>query len=176
MYNPLLHKDGFQFSPGHSRSLPRPLTPSRAGKAHPRARSRSPGRPHLALVICPEYQEYPEGMREYSNPASPALSPRPSSPLNKSYSRFPYPPSPKPVHHSVARTRGALRDTSSLPCSPVLARTMTPLGRDLSLPGSPNLPRIQVQDYERYFTASEVGTMYLSMQYTLGLFYIYIHN
>ena len=173
MYNPLIHKDGFQFSPGYSRSLPRPLAPSKGGlRPGSRARSRSPGRSQLALVICPDYQEFPEGMREYSAPGSPVLSPRAcssprpaaSSPRTittaKSMSRFPYPPSPRPVHHSVARARGdyALRDTASLPCSPVLGRTLPPLARDLSLPGSPNLPRIQIQDYERVFSGSEVRT------------------
>lgn len=154
MYNPLLHKDGYQFSPGYSRSLPRPINSSRL-KPGFRARSRSPGRSHLALVICPDFQEYPEGMREYSNPSSPVLSPRASSPHGKS-ERFPYPPSPRPIHHSVARTRGeySLRDSNSLPCSPVLNRN--PVLRDLSLPGSPVLPRIQIQDYERIFTESEV--------------------
>ena len=136
MYTNVIHKEGFQFSPGSSRSLPRPLAPGG------RARSRSPCRPHLALVICPDYCEY-------SSPGSPALSPLPSS-----TSRFPYPPSPRPVHHSLARTRGdySLRDTSSLPCSPVLQRTVHGgLGRDLSLPGSPNLPRMKVQDYSRLY-------------------------
>ena len=153
MYNPLLHKDGFQFSPGYSRSLPRPLTPSKGARPVPRARSRSPGRPQLALVICPDYQEFSEGLSVPGSPASPKSN------------KFPYPPSPRLVHHSLARARGdyVLRDTSSLPCSPVLPRSLAPpLGRELSLPGSPSLPRIQVQDYERMVAGSEVGNSYSS--------------
>ena len=165
MYNPVIHKDGLHFSPGNTRSLPRHFTPGKSSARAGRARSKSPGRPQLALVLCPDFQEYPEGMVEYSRPSSPAalVSSRASSPApNKS--RFPFPPSPRPVPHSLARTRGdyLARDTHSLPSSPVLNRVNRVmagggmLGRELSLPGSPAVPRIHVQDYEKYLSESEV--------------------
>ena len=200
MYNALLPKEGLQFSPasGYSRSLPRPHNSIRSdvtsltgtvgasGRGHrhrgPRTRSRSPGRPQLALVICPDFLvEFPEGMREYSAPSSPVSSARAVSPQNGGGSKFFYPPSPWPVPHSLARTRGelGLRDTNSLPCSPVLNRPVNAVARDVSLPGSPgspglarcSLPRIQVQDYERIVaTASEVSLTFI---HSLAL---YIHT
>ena len=167
MYNPVIHKDGLQFSQGNSRSLPRHFTQAKVATKAARARSKSPGRPQLALVLCPDYQEYPEGMVEYSRPNSPAamISSRPSSPAHNKTNRFPFPPSPRPVPHSLARTRGdyLIRDTHSLPSSPILNRVNRMggagsgmLGRELSLPGSPALPRIHVQDYEKVLTESEV--------------------
>ena len=156
MYNPLLHKER-----GLARTLPRPpgwrgVAP--AARPQPRSRSKSPGRagrPQLSLVLCPDYCEYPEGMREYS-PASPLPgSPRTSRPASPRH--FPF-SAPLPVPHALARTRGAehaaqlvLRDSASLPCSPVwsrLGRGPPALGRELSLPSSPVLPRIHIQDYD----------------------------
>ena len=57
MYNPIIHKDGLQL--GTSRSLPRHFTTSgnkSSASSKVRARSKSPGRPQLALVLCPDYQ------------------------------------------------------------------------------------------------------------------------
>ena len=119
-----------------------------------RSRSRSPGRPQLALVICPDYDEFPD----YASLASPLLvsPPGSASPCfsRTAGSRFPYPASPRPLAlpHALARTRGLHHpsggwgdtSSSSLPCSPVLAR----LGRRemASLPGSPTLPRIHISE------------------------------
>ena len=190
MYNPIIHKEGLQFTPGNTRSLPRHFTPGKSSAAaaaaaasaasamRARARSKSPGRPQLALVLCPDYQEYPEGMVEYSRPSSPAgIGSRPASPSLANKSRFPFPPSPRPVPHSLARTRGdyLVRDTHSLPASPVLNRVnrMTAgLGREMSLPGSPALPRIHVQDYEKVLSESEVGFL----SYNQILVYLLVLN
>ena len=140
MYSNIIPMEGM--SPGHSYSLPR----------HP-ARSRSPGRPQLALVICPEYNS--DYCSSPGGGGSPVLSPRPTSPVFTQ--RFPYPASPRQalVHHSLARARGdyVLRDTSSLPCSPLLQRPgfqgsqLSLQAREFSLPGSPSLPRMRIQDY-----------------------------
>jgi hypothetical protein len=129
-----------------------------------RSRSRSPGRPQLALVICPDYEEFPDY-------GSPLLSPPGSSSpcLTRSSaagSRFPYPASPRPLApHALARTRayhptgGWETSSSSLPCSPVLAR-LGPLSRELaSLPGSPTLPRIHISEV-RAWTYSIYNSVY----------------
>ena len=189
MYNPVLHKDRVigPVPATHTRSLPRPTTSSSTSSAawsksltrpkyRNRSRSRSPGRPQLSLVICPDFQEYPEGMREYnSNANSPCPSPcRASSPMPGRTSS-PMPGRPKtqfpfsghlgaqvPMPHALARTRGTevLRDTASLPCSPVFTRLgvgarFAPVTRELSLPSSPNLPRIHVQDFDPKNKVSE---------------------
>jgi hypothetical protein len=44
------------------------------------------------------------------------------------------------------------------------------LGRELSLPGSPAVPRIHVQDYEMYLSESEVILFFLKY---LQILYIY---
>ena len=182
MYNPVLHKDR-AIAPvpvSHTRSLPRPghsaltsasgpgaWTQSLTRQAKHRSRSRSPGglgaRSQLSLVICPDFHEYPEGMREYPpspGPGSPRPGSRTASPMGRGpKSQFPMFSSGLgggvPVPHALARTRGTeiLRDSASLPCSPVFARLgagarFTPVSRELSLPSSPNLPRIHVQDFE----------------------------
>lgn len=166
MYNPVIHKD---VSLG-SRSLPRPTSASSAKLARQRfrSRSRSPGRSQLSLVLCPDFVEHPEGMREYgsnSNHGSPIHSPRPASPMimpgksrnsNQFHFRNNIASANNPLlPHAIARTRGTevLRDTASLPCSPVFARLgatsrFANVTRELSLPSSPNLPRIHVQDYD----------------------------
>ena len=165
MYNPVLHKDR-ALSPcvpvSHTRSLPRPShsTPASAHwtksltRAKHRSRSRSPGgaRSQLSLVICPDFQEWPEGMREY--PSSPGSGSRTASPLGQGVFTGGL-GAGAPLPHALARTRGTeiLRDTASLPCSPVFARLgaaarFAPVSRELSLPSSPNLPRIHVQDFE----------------------------
>ena len=151
-----------------SRSLPRPASAS--SRQRFRSRSRSPGRSQLSLVLCPDFIEHPEGMREYggSNHGSPLHSPRPASPMiilgkSRNSSQFNFrnniassTSANNPLMpHAIARTRGTevLRDTASLPCSPVFARLgatsrFTNVTRELSLPSSPNLPRIHVQDYD----------------------------
>ena len=185
MYNPLLHKDRM-LSPAshHTRSLPRPPQSSSGwskslGRAKPRSRSKSPaGRAQLSLVICPDFNEFPEGMREYSNPSSPLASPRPRSPMpggpgGRLKGQFVFSntlSSPRP--HALARTRGTevLRDSASLPCSPVFARLgaggaggARNLNRELSLPSSPSLPRIHIQDCEPKLKLSEVGLTLTSL-------------
>ena len=66
--------------------------------------------------------------------------------------------------HALARARGTevLTSSSSLPCSPVFARLQlpggvggrtvgarfSPVSRELSLPSSPVLPRIHIQDFD----------------------------
>ena len=181
MYNPVLHSDRV-IAPApvsHTRSLPRPghsaLTSGPAAwtgsltrpRAKHRSRSRSPGglgaRSQLSLVICPDFHEYPEGMREYPpspGPGSPRPGSRTASPMGRGpKSQFPmfsgHLGGQVPVPHALARTRGTeiLRDSASLPCSPVFARLgagsrFTPVSRELSLPSSPTLPRIHVQDFE----------------------------
>ena len=173
MYNPLLHKDRM-LSPAshHTRSLPRPPQSSSGwskslGRAKPRSRSKSPaGRAQLSLVICPDFNEFPEGMREYSNPRSPLASPRPAR-LKGTHTGFSGSLS-SPVPHALARTRGTevLRDSTSLPCSPVFARlgagAARHLNRELSLPSSPNLPRIHIQDFDPRHRPAEVGSKLLS--------------
>ena len=176
MYNPVLHKDRMLSPSGHhTRSLPRPQS-SASGqpwnkslpRGKPRSRSKSPaGRSQLSLVICPDFNEFPEGMREYSNPGSPLASPRPMSPMpgQRLKGQFVFSntmmSSPRP--HALARTRGTevLRDSASLPCSPVFARLGAGggrhLNRELSLPSSPSLPRIHIQDCEPKHKLSEVG-------------------
>ena len=169
MYNPLLHKERHPSPLSHPRTLPRPHSSGwNKSLTRPanRSRSRSPGRPQLSLVICPEFMEYPEGMREYSNPNSPMPSPRPISPHSgRVRAPFPFPPStPLPVPHALARARGTevLRDSASLPCPPVFgrlgARQGGPLARELSLPSSPSLPRIHIQDFGHKSGGSEVST------------------
>ena len=180
MYNPLIHKDRV-IAPvpvGHTRSLPRPSSssPSPAAwsksltrpKYRNRSRSRSPGRPQLSLVICPDFHEYPEGMREYNSGGnSPCPSPcRASSPMpGRVKTQFQFSGqlgTQVPMPHALARTRGTevLRDTASLPCSPVFTRLgvgarFAPITRELSLPSSPNLPRIHVQDFDPKSKVSE---------------------
>ena len=161
----MLHKDVSLCT----RSLPRPTSSSSAkslAKQRLRSRSRSPGRSQLSLVLCPDFVEHPEGMREYgSNHGSPLHSPRPASPMmmsgkSRNSSQFNFRNNIASANnpllpHAIARTRGTevLRDTASLPCSPVFARLgatsrFTNVTRELSLPSSPNLPRIHVQDYD----------------------------
>ena len=181
MYNPVLHKDR-AIAPvpvSHTKSLPRPGHQALASVSGPanwtksltrakhRSRSRSPGglvsRSQLSLVICPDFHEYPEGMREYPpspGPGSPRLGSRTASPMGRGpKNQFPmfsgHLGGQAPVPHALARTRGTevLRDSASLPCSPVFARLgagarFSPVSRELSLPSSPNLPRIHVQDFE----------------------------
>ena len=187
MYNPVLHKDRM-LSPSshHTRSLPRPQSSSSASpwgspslslsRGKPRSRSKSPAaRSQLSLVICPDFNEFPEGMREYSNPSSPLASPRPRSPMpggpgGRLKGQFVFSntlSSPRP--HALARTRGTevLRDSASLPCSPVFARLgaggARNLNRELSLPSSPSLPRIHIQDCEPKLKLSEVGLTLTSL-------------
>ena len=162
MYNPLLHKDRM-LSPAahHTRSLPRPHSSS-LSRPKPRSRSKSPGRAQLSLVICPDFNEFPEGMREYSNPSSPMGSPRPGRHRAHHFASS----MNSPVPHALARTRGTeiLRDSSSLPCSPVFARLGAGprhLNRELSLPSSPTLPRIHIQDFDPKHKMSEVGSKLL---------------
>lgn len=167
MYNPLLHKDRV-IGPApshHTRSLPRPTSAASGwskslNRVKNRSRSRSPGRSQLSLVICPDFHEYPEGMREYpSSPNSPCPSPRSASPMSSRVKAQPpfsgHMSGPVPMPHALARTRGTevLRDTASLPCSPVFTRLgvgarFAPVSRELSLPSSPTLPRIHVQDFD----------------------------
>ena len=171
MYNPLLHKDRLLSPAGHhTRSLPRPQSSASAWnksltRPKPRSRSKSPaGRSQLSLVICPDFNEFPEGMREYSNPGSPLASPRPRR--MKGQLGFTGSLS-SPVPHALARTRATevLRDSASLPCSPVFTRLGVAgsrhLNRELSLPSSPNLPRIHIQDFDPHHNTSEVGSKLL---------------
>ena len=181
MYNPVLHKDRMLSPSGHhTRSLPRPQS-SASGqpwnkslpRGKPRSRSKSPaGRSQLSLVICPDFNEFPEGMREYSNPGSPLASPRPRSPMpgqrlkGQQFMFSNTMSSPRP--HALARARGTevLRDSASLPCSPVFARLgaggSRNLARELSLPSSPTLPRIHIQDCDPKHKLSEVGWLALT--------------
>ena len=171
MYNPLLHKDRLLSPAGHhTRSLPRPQSSASSwnkslSRPKPRSRSKSPaGRSQLSLVICPDFNEFPEGMREYSNPSSPLASPRPTR-LKGQLGFTGNLSSPMP--HALARTRGTevLRDSASLPCSPVFTRLGAAgprhLNRELSLPSSPNLPRIHIQDFDPHHKTSEVGSKLL---------------
>ena len=166
MYNPVLHKDRMLSPSGHhTRSLPRPQSSGWSKsltRPGPRSRSKSPaGRSQLSLVICPDFNEFPEGMREYSNPSSPLASPRPGQRM-KGQLGFSTSLS-SPVPHALARARGTevLRDSASLPCSPVFARLGAGgrghLNRELSLPSSPTLPRIHIQDCEPKHKISQVG-------------------
>ena len=195
MYNPVLHKDR-AIAPvpvSHTRSLPRPGHQALASASGPanwtksltrakhRSRSRSPGglgaRSQLSLVICPDFHEYPEGMREYPpspGPGSPRPGSRTASPMGRGpKTQFPmfsgHLGGQAPVPHALARTRATevLRDSASLPCSPVFARLgagarFSPVSRELSLPSSPNLPRIHVQDFEPS-KVSEDDTMQWSL-------------
>ena len=200
MYNPLLHKDRAT-PPGHAhtRSLPRPgrgggaeagagagagyLSLTRPAKL--RGRSRSPARPQLSLVICPDFHEYPEGMREYS-PAPATPSPRTHSPLalhrvkgaaGAGAGLFAAREGGPRHPHALARARGTevLTSSSSLPCSPVFARLQlpggvggrtvgarfSPVSRELSLPSSPVLPRIHIQDFD---PKSKVSPSFVSIR------------
>ena len=164
MYNPLLHQqvaasagDTMSSSSSFTHSLPRPVTSSQSklnsAKQRFRSRSRSPGRSQLSLVICPDFLEHPEGMREYSRSNSPLASPSPvTTKFKNTFTSGVHPLQP----HAVARARGTevLRDTASLPCSPVFSRLGVPssrflnVAREMSLPSSPTLPRIRVQDLD----------------------------
>ena len=148
MFNPLLHKERLAAVVSSPAATPRrSASPHRRQKAS-RARSHSPGRgppPPLSLVICPAYMEHPEGMREYT--ASP--TPQPTATVR----RWGFPRSP----HALSRTRGSELATYSLPGSPMVSRLAAPpLGRELSLPASPQLPRIQIQDFGDNFSEVEI--------------------
>ena len=173
MYNPILHKDRMLGPTAHTtRSLPRPSTSTGWSKsltrAKHRSRSRSPGRSQLSLVICPDFHEFPEGMREYSNHNSPCPSPSPMS--AKVRNQFPFSGRHvPPKQHALARTRGTeiLTDTASLPCSPVFSRLggsrsrLSPICRELSLPSSPTLPRIHIQDFDPTSKVSRIKFYYI---------------
>ena len=126
------------------RTLPRPGLHGGAkgsrGSAAAWRRSKSPvSRPHLSLLLCPEFDDSFSGGGAgggYSSPSSPSGSPA----LGR---RFP-PSSSLPRPHALARARGADLYTTSLPCSPTLGRLgREPVSREASLPASP-LPRIHV--------------------------------
>jgi hypothetical protein len=126
------------------RTLPRPGLHGGAkgsrGSAAAWRRSKSPvSRPHLSLLLCPEFDDSFSGGGAgsgYSSPSSPSGSPA----LGR---RFP-PSSSLPRPHALARARGADLYTTSLPCSPTLGRLgREPVSREASLPASP-LPRIHI--------------------------------
>ena len=166
MYNPLYHRAPPSPLSPRPRTLPRPHNYRAPRPAPQRSRSRSPGgRPQLALVICPDFHEFPEGMREYgpSPRGSPVMARRAvtAQPSTKGAFLFSS-PSMGRSPHALSRTRGSeLATASSLPCSPKLARSLVgaQLSRERSLPSSPRLPRIHVQDFGDNLGGSEVASM-----------------
>jgi hypothetical protein len=107
----------------------------------PRTLPRPGPRPHLSLLLCPEFDPLPAAAPcgGYSSPRSPSSSPA----LGR---RF-LPSGSLPRPHALARARGAeLLACSSLPCSPTLTRLgrrEREVARELSLPAS-SLPRIHI--------------------------------
>ena len=102
-------------------------------------------RPHLSLLLCPEFEDdFSIGYN--TSPSSPSSC---SPALGR---RFPphqqqHHATSLPRPHALARARGAelLQTCASLPCSPTLTRLgrREHVGRELSLPASP-VPRIQI--------------------------------
>ena len=144
------------YSPSASpRTLPRPgwehrgrsRAKSPSQKSHFSHQRQDAQRPHLSLLLCPEFEDdFSLGWLGSTPPSSPSSS---SPALGRRFPVHHHGATSLPRPHALARARGAdlLQTCASLPCSPTLTRVVQKrenvLARELSLPSSP-LPRIQI--------------------------------